>query len=185
MKQIKDIVTRIIIALALLMVRFNIFYFLLSKITLYGSLPLLYLLGYSMDVAGNNVFIDGQSLEFISACVATSAYYLLALLILLTKDIKLKDRLYLMLYGSLLILIMNIIRIDILLYVLVEFGQNWFEKFHIFFWHVVSSIYVALVWIFLSYKFKVEGVPIYSDFKYLLSLSVFGRKKRSRKRKKS
>ena len=86
--------------------------------------------------------------------------------------------------GSFLILLMNVIRVDALLYILVECGENWFKKIHIFFWHFVSSIYVAAVWIFLSYKFKVKSIPIYSDFKFLLEKSIFGKKKAAKKRKK-
>ncbi|MBU4500964.1 MAG: hypothetical protein KKA79_00105, partial [Nanoarchaeota archaeon] len=88
MKQIKDLAIRISIALLLLIIPFNIFYFLLAKITLYGSVPILQLFGYSVDVSGSLLWLNGKSLEFIPACVATSAYYLLTLLVLVTKDIK-------------------------------------------------------------------------------------------------
>ena len=182
MKYVKDLAVRISIAILLLIIPFNIFYFLLSQATLQSSLPFLYLLGYSISVEGYTLLIDSHILKFVPACVATSAYYLLTLLVLLTKDIKLKDRFCLVLYGSFLIFLMNIIRIDILLYVLIEFGKNWFDKIHIFFWHLISSVYVALVWIFLAYKFKVKSIPVYSDFKFLLSQSIFVKKKPLKKR---
>lgn len=182
MKYVKELSVRIAIAVLLFVIPFNVFYILFSKITLWGSLPVLYLLGYSAQTKGYTLFLNGRGLEFIPACVATSAYYLLALLVLLTKDVKLKCRLFLFLSGCFLIFLMNVIRIDILLYLLVELGENWFEKFHIFFWHFVSSVYVAAVWILLAYKFKVKSVPVYSDFRFLLSKSVF-RKVKRRKRK--
>lgn len=184
MREIKDLSIRIITAILLLTFPINIFYVLFSKITLFSSLPFLYLLGYSFNVKGYVLFLEGQSLEFVSACVATSAYYLLTLLVLLTKDVKFKDRVSMMLSGYFLILLMNVIRIDVLLYFLVELGENWFESFHIIFWHFVSSIYVAAVWVFLTYKFKIKSVPVYSDFKFLLSKSIFGKKKvKKRKRR--
>lgn len=182
MRYVKELVARILIALLLLAIPVNVFYFLFSKITLLASLPFLYLLGCSVSVKGYTLFLDGQSLEFIPACVATSAYYLLALLVLLTKDVKIRTRFYLFLSGSLLIFFMNVIRIDVLLYFLLKFGENWFERFHIFFWHFVSSVYVAAVWIFLTYKFKIKSVPVYSDFKFLLSKSIFAKKKKKRKK---
>lgn len=182
MRYVKELVTRILIAVLLLIIPINVFYFLFSKITLLASLPFLYLLGYSINVKGYILFLDGQSLEFIPACVATSAYYLLTLLVLLTKDVKIKTRFYLFLSGSLLIFLMNVIRIDILLYILLKFGENWFERFHIFFWHFVSSIYVAAVWIFLAYKFKLKSIPVYSDFKFLLKKSIFYKKKRKKRK---
>lgn len=184
MNYTKNLIIRVLIAILLFVIPVNIFYVLFSKITLWGSLPFLYFAGYSLNFEGYTLFLDGQSLEFIPACVATSAYYLLALLVLLTKDIKLKNRIYLFLSGSFLILLMNVIRIDILLYVLIECGKNWFEKVHIFFWQFVSSIYVAAVWIFLSYKFKVKSIPVISDFKTLLKQSIFCKKKVAKKRKK-
>jgi len=184
MKYVKELLVRVFIAIVLLVIPVNIFYFLFSKVTLWGSLPFLYILGYSIKVEGYTLFLDGKILDFIPACVATSAYYLLTLLVLLTKDIKLKTRFYLFLSGCFLIFLMNVVRIDILLYILVEFGKNWFERFHIFFWHFVSSVYVAAVWIFLTYKFKVKSIPVYSDLKFLFQQSIFGRKKLKRRKKK-
>lgn len=183
MKYIKGLIFRVFIAILLLVIPVNVFYFLFSKITLFGSLPLFYFLGYSIEVRSYTLFLDGHVLDFIPACVATSAYYLLTLLVLLTKDVKLKTRAYLFLSGSFLILLMNIIRIDILLYVLLNMGENWFEKAHIFFWQFLSSIYVAAVWIFLTYKFKVKSIPVYSDFKFLLDQSIFGKKKFKKRKK--
>ncbi len=182
MKYTQELFIRVGIAVLLFVIPVNVFYLLFAKITLWGSLSIFYLLGYPIQVNGHILSLNGQGLEFVSACVATSAYYLLALLVLLTKDIKLKDRFYVFISGGLLILLMNLIRIDILIYLLIEFGKNWFENVHIIFWHFVSSIYVAAVWIFLTYKFKIKSVPVYSDFKFLLSKSVF--RKNVKKRRK-
>ena len=178
MKEIKELFMRIGIAFLLFLMPFNIFYILFAKITLFGSLPFLSLLGYTFNVDGYILTVGVKDLEFVPACVATSAYYLLASLILLTKGIDLKRRFYLFLTGSFLIFVANIARIDILLFFLIEFGQNWFERVHLFFWHFVSSVYVAAVWIFLTYKFRIKAIPVYSDFKFLLSKSVFKKKKR-------
>ena len=181
----KRLIIRVSIAVLLLVIPVNIFYFLFSEITLYGSLSFFYLLGYSIKVNGSKLLINSKILEFIPACVASSAYYLLALLVLLTKDVKLRTRFYLFLSGSFLILLMNVVRIDILLYILIRLGENWFDKFHILFWHFISSVYVAAIWIFLNYKFKVKSVPIYSDFKFLLSHSLFHKKVKKRRKRKS
>lgn len=178
MRPVTDLVTRVFIAISLLVVPFNVFYFLFSKVTLWGSLLFLHVLGYAAQADGYILFVEGRDLEFVPACVATSAYYLLALLVLLTKDVKLRIRLYMLFLGAFLIFLMNLVRVDILLYILVRFGENWFDKVHIFFWHFVSSVYVAVIWVFLVYKFKVKAVPVYSDFRFLLSQSVFCRKSR-------
>ncbi len=184
MKYTKDLFVRILIAVSLLVIPVNIFYFLFSNITLWGSLPFLYLLGYSIKANSHTLLVNNQSLGFVPACVATSAYYLLALLVLLTKDVRLKTRFYLLFSGAFLVFLMNVVRIDILLYVLIEFGENWFDKVHILFWHFVSSVYVAAVWIFLAYRFKIRSIPVYSDFRFLLSQSVFGSGRTVKKGKK-
>ena len=66
---------------------------------------------------------------------------------------------------QLLILIANIIRIDILIIALVKYSSNLFNTLHLFFWKVLSTIYVVILWIFLTKLFKIKEVPIYSDFK--------------------
>lgn len=184
MRPVTDLAIRVFAAIALLVIPVNVFYFLFSKATLWGSLLFLHVLGYTFQVDGYTLFVNDMSLEFVPACVATSAYYLLALLVLLTKDVRLKVRFYLFFLGAFLIFLANSARVDILLYILVRFGENWFDRIHIFFWHFVSSVYVAVVWIFLVYKLKVKAVPVYSDFRFLLSQSVFARKGKSTSRSK-
>jgi exosortase/archaeosortase family protein len=136
--------------------------------------------GYNpiIDFSTNTIVINGHYLKFIPACTAAAAYYLLLLLIILTKDIEFKTRLKMMLFGSLLILAMNIIRIDILIIALVDFGKEWFNVIHMAFWRFISSIYVALVWIFLINKYKIKTIPIYSDIKYLYSISSLKKRKK-------
>ncbi|MBS3172489.1 hypothetical protein J4438_02840, partial [Candidatus Woesearchaeota archaeon] len=65
------------------------------------------------------------------------------------------------------IFIMNIIRIEILLFLLIKNNYNLFEQVHLLFWNFVSGIYVAFVWIILIKKYKINSIPIYSDIKYL------------------
>ena len=62
---------------------------------------------------------------------------------------------------------MNILRIDLLIFVLLEFGSDLFDKIHLVFWNFISGLYVAFVWIFLVKKFKVKSIPVVSDVKEL------------------
>ncbi|MFH1332039.1 MAG: pacearchaeosortase [archaeon] len=158
-------------ALALMLIPVNIFHILLTLPTLYLSYLPIVLMGYKITITGNIIEIGEHTLKFISACTATSAYYLLAILVLLTKDIKFKRGLKIFIIGSLLILAMNIIRIDALLIVLMESGVNMFQTLHIIFWEIVSSLYVAAVWIFLVRKYKVKSIPAISDIKELYKKS--------------
>ncbi len=179
MKYEKSLILRILLALVLLLIPFNIFSFFLTDLSLWSTLPLIKILGYNFTLVKGSILLFQQyNLEFAPACVATPAYYLLALMIILTRDIRLKQGISMFLLGSLLIFLMNIIRIDFLLIILAEFNENLFNKFHLLFWHIVSSIYVAGVWIFLTYKFKIKNIPIYSDLKYLYSKSLFFKRKK-------
>lgn len=165
MKYEHKLILRVAIALIILLLPINIFYTIFTKPTL--SLAYFSFMKYSV-IEGNSLIINERNLSFIPACIGASAYYLLALLILLTKDIRFKQGLYLFFLGIFLIFIMNIIRIDVLIIILLKFGVNWFDKLHVLFWEFFSSIYVALVWIFLIYKFKIKTIPAYSDILALI-----------------
>lgn len=77
------------------------------------------------------------------------------------------------LLGAILIYFANVARIGILSTIYFTQGSDVFEKYHLFIWNFVSGIYVALVWIFLTIKFKLKEIPMYSDIKYLYEKSLF------------
>ncbi len=162
------LILRLLTAIILLSIPFNVFYWLLLKPTLYLSyLPLL--LKYNnIQIGYDYLMVNSNLLRFTMACIATSAYYLFVIFLLLTKDIKLRNLLKIAFSGILLILLLNIIRIDILIFIFLEYGVNWFNSLHLFFWKFLSSIAIVLVWIFLCYKFKIKNIPVYSDFKFLI-----------------
>lgn len=165
MKYSNRLIIRILFILLIAIFNLKIFYFLFSKITFYLTYFTLFF--YKPVISGNNLVINSEVLNFVPACVAGSAYFLLVLLILLTKDITFKKRIYMFLLGSLLILIANLIRLDILIIIFISYSKEVFSTLHMFFWKILSSIYVALVWIFLVYKFRIKKIPIYSDILYL------------------
>lgn len=146
-------------------------FIILAPITLY--LSYLTLLFYKPLISGNSLIINSIPLNFIEACIASYAYYLIIILTLLTKDIKLKDRIKIILIGSLLIMGMNILRIFILVIVVLNYGFYWFDIIHLTFWKFLSGIYVAFVWIILVKKFNIKSIPVYSDLQYLFRRSLF------------
>ncbi|MFH1210312.1 MAG: pacearchaeosortase [archaeon] len=156
-----------IVILALPLIGLNIVDMIMQKPTIWLSYIPIKILGYPISVEGNLITLGENTLRFISACTATSAYYLLAILILLTKDMGLKRGMKIFIAGALLILLMNIVRIDILLIVLAEKGVNMFTSLHLVFWEFVSSLYVAAVWIFLVKKFRIKNIPAITDIKEL------------------
>ena len=162
----KKLVIRVVLAL-LILFSYKLFYSILIPITLYTSFYLLKMLNYGVNLQETAIVTDSHILTFIPACTALSAYILLGLLILLTKGIKLKTGFKMLLLGSLMIFTANIIRIDSLIIVLINGGKNYFETLHLFIWKILSSIFVAFVWIFLIKRYKIKSVPIISDIKYL------------------
>ena len=102
------------------------------------------------------------------ACAVISAYFLLLILVIITKDISLKKRIKIFMFGSIIILTINLARILSLIYILENYGFNAFQQTHDFLWLILGSVLVAFTWIFLIKHYKVKSIPIYSDIKYLL-----------------
>ena len=142
------------------------FYSVIAPVTLHISYGLLKLFTHA-SILGNHVYVGTYTLEFVPACAAVAAYVLLAILILFTRGISFQRGMIMFFYGSALILLANILRIELLIYVLLNFGKNYFDTLHFTLWHVVSSAYVAGVWIFLVWRFKLKEIPVYSDMKYV------------------
>jgi exosortase/archaeosortase family protein len=149
------------------LIEFDVFYHVFSWLTVMGSFLLISLF-HGGSVHGMMISVGGHLVELIPACIASAAYVLLVLLVLLTKGISLKKGVWMFVVGSLLILMGNIIRIEVLVMLLLGDGVNYFETLHILMWKIVSSVYVVGVWIFLSWKFKVKTIPVWSDVEMLL-----------------
>lgn len=164
MKKGYDLILRIII---LFLIPYSLLKIIIAPITIYLSYYLLKLFGEKVILLPPFLIMNQAIIKFIPACAAISAYYLLMLLVLLTKDIKPIVRMKMFLTGSLIILAINTLRITALLVILSYYGLNLFESIHMFFWILIGSVFVALVWIFLVKKYKIKAVPIYSDLKYL------------------
>ena len=146
----------------------SLFYFIFTPLTIYPSYFLLKLSGFAPQITSSTVLAFKElAIKFVPACIAGSAYYLLYILIMLTKDLSIMQSLKLFIYGSLLILSVNLIRIYIIVFVLIKYGLNYFDMIHLFFWTFVASTYVALIWIFLTRKMKIKSIPAYSDVMYL------------------
>ncbi len=151
----------------LLAIFYPLFYLLFSPLTLWASYGVLELFTDGI-LEGTTIFVGTTKLVFVPACTAASAYLLLALLILLTRGISWRLGIRLFLLGSLLIFAANIIRIQVLFYLLFNVGKNYFDTLHLLIWKVLSSVYVATVWIFLTWKFKIRETPVVSDFQSVM-----------------
>jgi exosortase/archaeosortase family protein len=177
----KNLLIRFLVAL-IVTLNYSMIYIVLTPVTIYLTYLILNLF-YNVLVIDNSIGINGIGFKFIRACIAGAAYYLLFLLIIGLKDINWKKRLNMLLTGSLLILVMNIIRIVVLIVLAVEFGKNYFDAVHLIFWNFVSGAYIALVWIFLVKAFKVDKIPFYSDIKFLYDQSSLKNRKKPKIKK--
>jgi len=167
--KIWDLVIRYGLAI-LLAIFYNVFYWVFTPWTV--NLVYWILKGvYDVTLEGTTIMhTSGASFTLIPACIAASAYLFLSLLVLVTRDIDVKTRIKMLVYGWLMILVFNILRIFVLILVYLNYGKNYFDALHLTFWYVLSTIAVVGIWIFLIYIFKVKEVPVVSDFKYLLDI---------------
>ncbi len=124
---------------------------------------------YDINVAGDLIIYNSYTIQIIAACVAGSAYLLL-LILNLTTQINLKKRLYSILFTFILFFSLNILRIVIL--ATIYFNDSaLFDVTHKIFWYGLSTLFVIIIW-FLTVKiFKIKGIPIYNDLRYLYSLT--------------
>ncbi len=164
------------ILVLLLGIFYEIFYIIFTPLTIY---PTFIISNIFFDAAliENALIIDSTIFKFIPACIAASAYLLLAILILTTKGINFGKCLKLFIIGSLLILSANILRLEFLIFLYRNFSIELFNTIHLFIWKVLSSIYVVLVWLFITKYFKIKEIPIYSTLKEFYNLSLFKKRR--------
>jgi exosortase/archaeosortase family protein len=165
-KNLLDIGIRYSILLLAGILNTSIFYFLFTSATVYSVYSLLELF-FDASLVTNIIIINKLPIEIIGSCIAGSAYLLLLILNLSTREIKLKKRIGIILFSFALLLAINILRIFLLSIMFVS-GQPLFDLTHKLFWYAGSTIFVVGIW-FLSVKlFKVKAIPFYSDIKFLL-----------------
>jgi exosortase/archaeosortase family protein len=170
-----DLIIRLL-ALIFVSLNFGVFYFVFTPITVYLSYFLTKIF-YDSVLIGNTIGIGSVGFNFIEACIAGAAYYLLFILIMGIKEIKWLDRLKVFVVGALLILGMNLIRVLVLIMLNVELGKNYFDAVHLVFWNFLSGVFIALVWIFLVKKYKLGEIPYFEDIKYLYNNSFLKKRK--------
>lgn len=115
---------------------------------------------------GSRIATQLDTFSFVPACTAASAYLLLALLILLTKDIDWKKRIYMFLLGSTAIFGFNLLRIELLLFLFMKYNSS-FPLVHMLFWKFISTVFVFALWLILIRHFSVKSIPAYSDLAYI------------------
>lgn len=150
-----------------LMFTLPIVYKILTPLTVYSTGFLLKLF-YQISILGDIIYIFPDILiQIIAPCVAGSAYLFL-LILNLTLPMKLKTRIYSIIFSVIILFALNILRIFFLAVLLVNNSQ-FFDFTHKLFWYVLSTVFVVGIWFLTAFLFKIKEIPIYSDVKYLIS----------------
>ena len=165
-KEYYSIIIRYLILVLIAFPNLYLFYLIFTPLTVY---PVYFLLNlfWETSLQANTILINALSIEVISACVAGSAYYLLLLLNLSIPKINIKKRLKMILFAFSSLLILNILRIFILVF-LVLIAPNWFDITHKLFWYLISILFVVGIWFIEVKLFKIKQIPIYSDIRFLI-----------------
>ena len=158
------ILIRYLILLALIFT-LPLIYKILTPLTINITTILLKLF-YNVDIYNELIIINYTTfILIIPACIAGSAYLLL-LILNLTVPIKLDKRMKSIILSFLILFILNILRI--FLFAILYHNKIPFVDFtHKFFWYFLSTIFVILIWFFITKKFSIKEIPVYTDFKYL------------------
>lgn len=170
-KRLKDILIRYLLLVLIALPGLGLFYLVFSPLTVYpvfGLFDLFFDPVFCESCGLNTILINGAQLEIIGSCIAGSAYLFLLILNLATPGIQLSRRLKMIGSGFLIFLFANILRIFGMGLMYLG-GSVWFDFAHEFIWYVGTTIFVILIWFFQVRHFKVKGIPIYSDIKYLYS----------------
>ena len=177
-KQFIDILIRYTILILSALPNLFLFYFVFTPLTIY---PVYFLLSlfFEPSLMGNIILVNKIPIEIIKACVSGSAYYLLFILNLSIPNIKIKKRIKIMLLAFASLLILNVLRIFFLSLMLIN-DSVWFGITHMFFWYVLSVVFVLGIW-FLEVKFfKIKQTPFYSDLKFIYKNSSLKKSKKSK-----
>lgn len=168
-QEVKVILFRYLIGV-LLVVLSSFVRFIFQPLTFFVSSGVAALFTDVTLVGTNVVRINTNEFVFVPACAAVLAYVLLYLLILFTRGISWRLGWKLALLGSVIIFVVNVLRIELLFVVFFVLGKDYFQTLHLFIWKFVSGVFVALLWIFLVHKYKVKAIPVVSDILFLLSV---------------
>ena len=119
----------------------------------------------------NIIHLPGNILfSIVPACIAPNAYMLITL-VFFSLPIDLKVLFKIWIKSILWFSFFNLLRILLLMFIDLKFGNFWFDKVHLIFYEGLSGVVTALIIIYYLRCEKIKGVyPIYSDVKYLFGL---------------
>lgn len=169
-KYLYDLIIRYSILVIIAIFGFNIFYWVFRPLTVY---PVFWILDIFLEtdlISPTILLLEDIAIEFIPACIAGAAYYLLLMLNLSTPKIELNKRIKFVLLSFAVFLIVNVLRI-LILAIIALYKSSFFDVTHAIFWYSLSTILVILIWFYGVKYFKIKEIPFYSDLKFLYKKS--------------
>ncbi len=168
-----DIIMRYIVLLIVAVPNLWLFYFVFTPLTLY-VLSFILKLFFEVAISGNTLILNAEfPIELIEACIAGAAYYFL-LILNLSFPAKLKKRIAMILFSFAFLFVINVLRIVLLSIIFVK-GYSFFDAAHWILWHLMSIVFVCVIWFVEVKLFKIKEIPVYTDLKFLLK-SIGNRK---------
>ena len=182
MNTLKSLILRYLILVAVAIPNLWVFYLILTPLTTYVSYFLLDIFFDASIIGGTTVLISNCApIEFINACAAGSAYYLLLFLNLATP--KVKNRLTAIAFSFSAFFLLNMVRIFVLSLLFI-YGSPIFDVAHKLSWYALSIVFVVGVWFLTVKLFTIKQVPFYTDLKSLYQRSSLVKKSNNSKRRK-
>lgn len=166
-KEIVDIFVRYAIIFLLGIGNLYIIYFIFEFLTINLTRIILSLFG-SVKVVGNLFNYNGFNFILNKSCIAGAAYYLLLILIMSVGNTKNTKRVLMLMTGWTTLLVVNISRIVLL----ANINESpYFDLFHIVFWHILSIVFVVIIWFLIVKIFQIKSIPFVDDFKKIKKMS--------------
>jgi len=179
-KDLIDLVVRYLLIVVLGLGDLFIFYYLFGPLTIKAVISIVSLYSHVL-VMQNDIVVNGVLFTFVGACIGGSAYYLLFILALSTRNVRVIDRVKAVLLSFFFLYIFNVFRI---VFMIAISKQLYFDFVHWFLWYFIATAFVILDWFFISWIFGIRSVPIYSDVRYLVCSLKDKKKARKKARQK-
>lgn len=166
-KEVASLLLRYALVVLLPLGGLVLFYTIFTPLTLYSAYFILkFMYSQASLLPPATLFLQGEYINIVSACIAGAAYYLLVALNLTTPMHPLK-RVKSLAYLVLVFLFLNVLRIVIFAKLFIS-GTDYFDLAHKVTWYFGSTLLIVLVWFSMVLIFKIQAIPVYTDVRNIL-----------------
>ncbi len=149
-----------------------IFYKIFTPLTINFSVYFLSMIDKGTVLLGNIILFKTATIMIVPACIAGSAYFLLTILSLSVSEISITKRLGVLLFTLASFFTLNVARIVLFSNIT---NITLFNMIHLIGWYFLSIGFVILIWFSAVKIFRLKTYPIYTDFKFIFSKTIFNK----------